>query len=38
MWSKMVFLLVLLAVVLPLALMLGIHLGTAWVWQVVLPP
>ncbi len=37
MWTRTVLLLVLLAVVLPLTLLLGIQLGTAWVEQVVLP-
>lgn len=37
MWTKTVLLFVLVAVVLPLALLLGIHFGTAWVQQVVLP-
>ena len=37
MWTKAMFLLVFLAAVLPLALLLGIHLGTVLVQQAVLP-
>jgi hypothetical protein len=37
MWTRTVLLLVFLAVVVPLVLLLGIHLGTAWVQQAVLP-
>jgi len=37
MWTRAMLLLVFLAVVLPLALLLGIHLGTALVQEVVLP-
>jgi hypothetical protein len=37
MWTRTVLLLVFLAVVVPLALLLGIHLGAAWVQQAVLP-
>jgi hypothetical protein len=37
MWTRTVLLLVFLAVVVPLALLLGVHLGTAWVQQAVLP-
>jgi hypothetical protein len=37
MWTRALLLLVFLVVVVPLALLLGVHLGTAWVQQVVLP-
>lgn len=37
MWTKALLLLVFLVVVVPLALLLGVHLGTAWVQQAVLP-
>lgn len=37
MWTRALLLLALLAVALPLALMLGIHLGMAWVQQSMLP-
>jgi len=37
MWTRAMLLLVFLAVVLPLALLLGIHLGTVLVQEVVLP-
>ncbi len=37
MWTRAMLLLTLFAVVLPLALLLGIHFGTALVEQVVLP-
>jgi hypothetical protein len=37
MWTRAMLLLTLVAVVLPLALLLGIHFGTAWVEQLVLP-
>jgi hypothetical protein len=37
MWTRTVLLLVFLAVVVPLALLLSIHLGAAWVQQAVLP-
>lgn len=34
MWTKVLLLLVVLVVVMPLALLLGYHLGTGWVQQV----
>jgi hypothetical protein len=37
MWTRAMLLLTLVAVVLPLALLLGIHFGTAWVEQLMLP-
>ena len=37
MWTKTILLLVFLAVVLPMALLLGIHLGTVLVQEAVLP-
>jgi hypothetical protein len=37
MWTRALLLIAFLAVVLPLALLLGVHLGTAWVQQAVLP-
>lgn len=37
MWTRMVLLITLLAVGVPLALLLGIHLGTVLVQQAVLP-
>lgn len=37
MWTRTVLLLVFVAVVVPLALLLGMHLGAAWVQQAVLP-
>ncbi len=37
MWTRTLLLIALFIVVLPLTLLLGIHLGAAWVQQVVLP-
>ncbi len=37
MWTRALLLLALFAVVLPLALLLGVHLGAAWLQQVMLP-
>jgi hypothetical protein len=37
MWTRTLLLIALFVVVLPLALLLGIHLGAAWVQQAVLP-
>jgi hypothetical protein len=37
MWTRTLLLIALFAVVVPLALLLGIHLGAAWVQQAVLP-
>jgi hypothetical protein len=37
MWTRTVLLLVFLAVVVPLMLLLGMHLGTAWLQQAMLP-
>jgi hypothetical protein len=37
MWTRALLLIAFLAEVLPLALLLGVHLGTAWVQQAVLP-
>lgn len=37
MWTKAVLVLAFVAVVVPLALLLGLQLGLAWVQQVVLP-
>ena len=37
MWTRTLLLIALFVVVLPLALLLGIHLGVAWVQQAVLP-
>jgi hypothetical protein len=37
MWTKAILMLTFLAVVVPLALLLGYHLGTGWVQDVILP-
>ena len=37
MWTRTLLLIALFVVVVPLALLLGIHLGAAWVQQAVLP-
>jgi hypothetical protein len=37
MWTRTVLLIAFLVVVVPLALLLGMHLGAAWVQQAVLP-
>ncbi len=37
MWTRVLLLLALLTVVIPLVLLLGVNLGTAWVQQAVLP-
>ncbi len=37
MWTRALLLLALFGVVLPLALLVGVHLGMAWVQQAVLP-
>jgi hypothetical protein len=37
MWTRALLLIVFLVVVLPLALLMGVHLGTAWIQQAVLP-
>lgn len=37
MWTRVLLLLALFAVVLPLILLVGVHLGSAWVEQAVLP-